>query len=119
MTTKKPQHWATIARQKFPVTIDDQGVARFHCNRIVRDLVDAARDGRKFDINAIARKYGYGEYTYQELKEFYLTIGYSVSGIAELSFFQGQTMRSCCWEKPRKCANTSSASPLPNSKGNI
>lgn len=108
MTKAKSEHWATIGREKYPVKIDPQGVARFHCNRIVRDLVDAARDGRKYDINAIVQKYGYGEYTYEELKEFYLSIGYSVCGIAELSFFQGQTMRSCCWEKPRKCSPKSS-----------
>jgi len=108
MTTKKAKHWATLGRHKYAVEIDAQGVVRFPRNRIIDDLVEAARNASKLDLNMIIMRYHDGKYTYEELKQLYLNIGYSVSGIAELSFFQHQAMRCCCWEKPKKCANTSS-----------
>lgn len=110
MTKTKPEHWATLGRRKYPVTIDHNGVARFPRNRIIDDLVEAARNQRKLDLNMIIVRYHDGKYTLNELKGLYLNMGYSVSVIAELSFFEKESMDSCCWRKPKTCSHRAQGS---------
>ena len=52
------------------------GVVRFKENPIVRSLVEAAKEGRKIDLNDIWSM-GFKD---EDLREFYQLIGYSVSG---------------------------------------
>lgn len=64
---------------------DEQGVRRFRANRIVRDLLDAATEGRRYDLNEIWRQAkGHGKYTLPELQELYQLIGYSLDGYGEI-----------------------------------
>lgn len=66
--------------------IDKHGTRRFAGNPVVRDLLDAARDGRTLDLNAIWVDYCRSRYTKEEMREFYQLLGYSVSGYEEIDF---------------------------------
>jgi hypothetical protein len=65
---------------------DGHGTLRFVGNPVVRDLVDEARAGRQFDMNAIWIRYCESKYTKQQMREFYQLMGYSVSGYEEIDF---------------------------------
>ena len=80
--------------------IDEHGVQRFPANRIVRDLVDAARDGRRVDLNDIARRHQSGSYSTAEMRQLYRLMGYSISGYAELSAFEHDEILNPLWETP-------------------
>jgi len=67
-------------------------------NRLVWDLVKAAEKGDRLSPNDIAVRFkSMGMYTLDEVREVYLQIGYSVSGFAELSYFENDQIDSCCW----------------------
>ena len=66
--------------------IDEHGTKRFVPNPVVRDLLDAARDGHKRDLNDIWIDYCNGRYTKAEMREFYQLINYSISGYEEIDF---------------------------------
>jgi hypothetical protein len=68
-----------------PMIIDEQGVLRFRVNQIVRDLLDLG----SLDLNAIALR----EYSRADREELAMLIGYSVSGISELSYMRRSTIR--------------------------
>lgn len=65
---------------------DSLGTRRFAPNRIVRNLLDSARDGRVLDLNAIWIDYCNGRYAKAEMREFYQLLGYSVGGYEEIDF---------------------------------
>jgi len=69
-----------------PVVRDPEGVVRFRVNRVVRAFMEAARDGKQLDLNAIASAHIAGQYTREELVQFAQLIGYSVSGWSDLSY---------------------------------
>lgn len=99
------EHWAEVGGKRYILTLDrGSGTHRFPKNPIVRDMMDAARVGRKFDLNDVAEKHGMGDYTTKELLEFYMLIGYTIGGLAELSFFQGYKMSTCEWSHLEKKA---------------
>lgn len=94
------EHWAEIAGKRYPLELDPgSGRHRFRGNPIVRNFVDAASEGRKFNLNDVAMKHEMGEYTTKDLLEFYMLIGYSIGGLAELSYFEGYQMDTCEWKK--------------------
>lgn len=62
-----------------PIYLDDNGIARFVENKIVRFLLDAG----PFDMNQIACLPGISQ---EERQQFAQLIGYSVSGFGELSY---------------------------------
>lgn len=66
------------------VFTDEHGTLRFRCNAIIRDLVDAAREGKKLDMNDIALRTGSGRYTKNDQRELYRLIGYSIGGYGEI-----------------------------------
>lgn len=93
---KPDGHYATINRKRFKtVTVD--GVQRFPENRIIRDILDAARDGKKLDLNQIAVRASRGEYCKEEMHELYRLIGYSVGGFEEV--FESDRIGSDLWRK--------------------
>lgn len=68
-------------------------------NRLVWDLVKAAEKGERLSPNDIAVRFRSMEmYTVDEVREVYLQIGYSLGGFAELSYFDGDEIDSCCWK---------------------
>jgi hypothetical protein len=62
-------------------------VERFLANPIIRELLDAATEGRKMNLNDVARLYGNGACTLEQMHELYRLIGYPLSGFGEV--FQG------------------------------
>lgn len=89
-------HYATINRKRFPTVLVDK-VQRFPENRIIRDLVDAARDGKKLDLNEIAIRAHRGNYCKAEMHELYRLIGYSVCGFSEV--FEDDSIGSSMWKQ--------------------
>jgi hypothetical protein len=87
-------HYATINRKRYPTVTVDR-VQRFRANRIVRDLLDAARDGHKLDMNMIIVRAAHGDYCKEEMHELYRLIGYSVCGFSEV--FEGDSVGSDLW----------------------
>lgn len=63
-----------------PIVIDKEGVARFRENGIVRDLLEAAKMGKKMDLNDITLR-GYSKW---ERYQFWQLIGYSVGGYGDV-----------------------------------
>ncbi len=64
-----------------PLVRDEHGKIRFKENAIVRAVVDAARYGRKLDLNDIACM----DFTQDDRVQFAQLIGYSLAGYHELS----------------------------------
>jgi hypothetical protein len=63
---------------------DERGITRFRRNRIIDDLVNAARDGRVGpDLNGVAIGVARGRYTIEERGELNRLIGYSISGFED------------------------------------
>ena len=88
-------HYATINRKRYP-TVTVEKVQRFPANRIIRDLVDAARDGRKLDLNEIITRAADGAYCKEEMHELYRLMGYSVCGFSEV--FETDSIGSSTWK---------------------
>lgn len=90
---KSDGSWCSINGDVFPTVRLDEGNApyktqRFVKNRIVRDLLDAASEGHKLDLNEIALRHAYHKYTRDELMELYRLIGYSVDGFCEIFYHE-------------------------------
>ncbi len=71
----------------------DAGVVRFWANRIVRDVSDAARDGKRLDLNDIVGRFHNGNYSAAEVEQFWALLGYSISGYGSLSFISERTTK--------------------------
>ena len=69
---------------KQPIVVDDHGVKRYKKNGVVRLLLDFGNH----DLNKIAYLYQEGLFTRDDVVQFYQLIGYSVSGIGDLSEVQ-------------------------------
>jgi hypothetical protein len=80
-----------------PVGIDEHGVIRFKRNAIVDFLVRDMRPG--YDMNTIVTKYHRGEFSYEDLVQFYQLIGYSISGYGDLSAVKDED-----WDKANELA---------------
>jgi len=91
----KPKGWATINRKRYPTVLVEK-VQRFPANRIIRDLVDVARDGRKMDLNEIVIRAAHGAYCKEEMHELYRLMGYSVCGFSEV--FEDDLIGSSMWK---------------------
>ena len=69
-----------------PIEIDEDGIARFVANRIVRWLLDAG----PFDLNQIALLPGI---TREEHEQFAQLIGYSLSGFGDLNYVSDEAYK--------------------------
>lgn len=76
-----------------PIVKTESGVVRFKENRIVSDLLEAARGTRHLDLNQIAIDYARGKYTQAEMMQVAQLIGYSVSGFGDLSYADRAVVR--------------------------
>lgn len=96
----KPKGWAKINGKKYPtVLVGEPPVQRFPANRIIRDLVDAAREGRRLDLNEIVVRADRGSYSKEEMHELYRLMGYSVCGFSEV--FEDDLVDSSMWKRKR------------------
>lgn len=62
-------------------------VIRFKQNKVVRDMLDFCTP-LGFDLNKIV---GSGEYSQDDMEQFYQLIGYSISGFHELNMVSDET----------------------------
>lgn len=65
-----------------PLVRDPSGVIRFRENAIVRYLLEASKQGRRCDLNALAIL----PFTQEDREQFAQLIGYSLSGFGDLSY---------------------------------
>ncbi len=65
-----------------PLIKDKRGTVRFKENAIVSAVLEAAREGRKLDLNDIACM----DFTQEDRCQFAQLIGYSLSGYHELNY---------------------------------
>ena len=77
------KHVSQMKHPAQPVGVDDSGIVRFKRNAIVDFLIRDARPG--FDMNTIIRKVFAGEFSREDMVQFYQLIGYSVEGFGDLS----------------------------------
>ena len=71
-----------------PVEVDEDGTRRFKANAIVRFLLDAAKEGRKVDMNLLAII----NFPLDDRQHFAQLIGYSLCGYEELSYCDGDVL---------------------------
>lgn len=72
-----------------PIIKDKGGRPRFQANAIVRFLLDEASEGRKCDLNRLARR----DFTQADWEQFYQLIGYSLHGYHELSMVSDESAK--------------------------
>lgn len=65
-----------------PFIRDDHGTVRFKANKIVDAVCDAAREGRRLDLNDIACM----DFSQEDRCQFAQLIGYSLKGYHELGY---------------------------------
>lgn len=71
-----------------PLIEDEHGVVRFKANEIVSYLLDCGRDGKKTDMNEIARL----NFSRSDREQFAQLIGYSHSGAGDLSYMSEEVL---------------------------
>jgi hypothetical protein len=101
----------TIGSREFTTVIDKHGTQRFKKNTVINAWVDASgkefekwlRTDRTtpepFNLNVLGLEYLRGEHTLDDMLTFYTSIGYSVSGFSDLSFFDDLDIRNPIWEE--------------------
>ena len=93
-----------VGDRTFDTIIDNEGVQRFIANGVVRLIVDKMEkdygwSGEPFNLNTLAQLYYHDKFTQDDYLTFYTMMGYSVCGLAELSFFQDLEIENPVWEK--------------------
>lgn len=94
-------------------TVIVKGVQRFVANTVISAFVDDSiasfnkwlqvgrREGapEPYGLNTLAIEYHQGKHSLDDMLTFYTSIGYSVAGFADLSFFEELDIRNPVWEK--------------------
>lgn len=94
-------------------TVIVQGVQRFVANTVISAFVDDSivsfnkwlqvgrREGAPgpYGLNTLAFEYHEGKHSLDDMLTFYTSIGYSVSGFSDLSFFEDLDIRNPLWEQ--------------------
>lgn len=84
----------TIGDREIETVIDEHGVQRLPRNPIYDDLFNKGL----IDLNSMIVRYHQKKIEFEDYFEFYLHIGYSVSGFSELSCFQHLDIKNPLWE---------------------
>lgn len=84
-----------VGGRKYSTKIDNIGTQRFEENSVLRFLVDE----KIINLNKLGIAYQEGKFTQRDYAEFYMMIGYSVSGFSELSFFEDYDIENPLWTK--------------------
>ena len=85
-----------IGNRKVETYIDEHGTQRITpINKLYNNLIESG----KVDLNQLGRDYIDDKFTFKEYFEFYLSIGYSVSGFSELHRFEHLTIKNPLWDK--------------------
>lgn len=87
-----------IGGVEYESIIDENGVQRFEGNEVIRYLSDTGI----IDLNQLYLDYRDGKFSQRDYLEFYISLGYSVTGIAELSMFKDIRIENPKWEEDRE-----------------
>ncbi len=77
----------------YKTVIDEHGVQRFKANAVIKHLLDS----KKLDLNDLARDYHAKKFDQRSFAEFHMSLGYSVSGFCDLSFFEDLDILNPVW----------------------
>lgn len=83
----------TVGGRPYRTWIDDYGTQRFPANKLTRYLLDTYQ----IDLNQLAIAYAHEMFTQEEYLHFYMGLGYSVSGLSELSMFEDLEIDNPLW----------------------
>ena len=83
-----------IGDRDMETVIDEHGVQRLPDNPVYSALFDSGA----LDLNALAVAYHKGKISFENYLEYYLHIGYSVDGFADLSAFQELEITNPIWD---------------------
>jgi len=85
----------TINGVAYPTVIDNHGVQRFVKNRAVDFIVHHGEPA----INELGFAYGSGKIPLDDLRAFYMMIGYSVSGYCDIPAFLNDEVINPMWDE--------------------
>ncbi len=91
----KPGPEITIGDIKINTWYDEHGVQRLPRNEVYCALFDSGA----LDLNKLVVAYLQNKISFEHYLEYYLNIGYSVCGFAELNNFQHLPIKNPVWEK--------------------
>ncbi len=83
----------TVGDVPYKTKIDKNGVQRFLVNKLLDHVTE-----EYIDLNELCVAYCQKKFTQQEYLDFYTGIGYSVSGLSELSFFSDLDIINPLWK---------------------
>ena len=83
----------TIGGEPFETYIDENGTQRFYESTLIRHL----RDTGVIDLNRLAMDYFAGKFNQMDYLRFNTSLGYSVCGLSELSFFADLEFKNPIW----------------------
>ena len=101
----------TVGDREFTTVIDEHDVQRFKVNSVINaynDTVSAEWDKwmysdrsmpEPFGLNMLAVEYAHGKHSLDDMLTFYTSIGYSVAGFSDLSYFEELDIRNPIWEQ--------------------
>jgi len=84
-----------ISGKEYNTIIDEKGIQRFIKNNLICFLVDSG----KIDLNHLRIDFNDNKFSKIEYAKFYMDLGYSVSGFAELDLFLNWKIENPLWEK--------------------
>lgn len=84
-----------FGEKEYPTYIDEYGVQRFYENSVIRHL----RYTKAIDLNELSGDFFENKFTQIDFLEFNMALGYSVSGLAELSYFQDLEIDNPLWHE--------------------
>lgn len=113
MTTYKvgDEILVTVGSRTFTTVIDPYNIQRFRVNTVLNAFSDASSDQLEawnrsdrttpepYTLNTLVREYAEGKHTQDDMLTFYTSIGYSVSGFADLDHFADLDIRNPVWEE--------------------
>lgn len=87
----------TVNGRLYATVYDNEGVQRYPENKLFVHLVDSGR----VDLNELARDYLEGRFPQEEYLHFLMGLGYSVSGLCDLNWFEDLEIDNPSWKEAR------------------
>lgn len=86
-----------INGKSYRTVIDDRGVQRFDIGP-ASDVVNWLFKQNQLDLNQLAVDFQQGKFPLEAYMEFYMLLGYSVSGMYDLSWMQDVSIENPLWD---------------------
>jgi hypothetical protein len=98
-----------VGSRTFITIIDVNGTQRFKENTVINAFVNASQEAYSrftatrtgpmpYTLNDLSVEYYEGKHTLDDMLTFYTSIGYSVTGLSDLSYFEELDIRNPIWE---------------------